>query len=430
MTKTKKQDKKNPPPKNPDEVRREASPETYPAPPAPSKGKVIGIDCHPDTFTVAVFKGTCLQDAEQLEVKLDISLKKLLEWIGQAGFDKRDLFLMEAGANSFELCRRLNAMGMRAVVLESAHVGKMAKQYADNDRLAAIRIAKVFLIGEAPCVWIPDEKTMERRQLLHAYQRAVDANTRATNALKGYLNQFTVRLGKRSAQMPKTHDWVLKQRDWSRLEKGILKGHFEEILFTAKQRKSYYREITREMSQETEMLKLLGLFGIGIINAFALLAVIGDINRFETPKRLVAYFGLNPGRRESGNGKLIKIGVGLRGRRDMRNLLIQAAQTVMRWGRATEIGKWGWKLFARKGYRNVAVAAVARKLATQVWHLLKGNKPELLESSKKREVKLGKLLTTLGKSLRVELGLPEKTAEGIKHLDQFITITLSQMKKT
>ncbi|MGA7392026.1 MAG: hypothetical protein WCC08_05540 [Terrimicrobiaceae bacterium] len=29
-------------------------------------------------------------------------------------------------------------------------------------------------------------------------------------------------------------------------------------------------------------------------------------------------------------------------------------------GRATALGQWGWKLFARKGNRNVAVAALAR----------------------------------------------------------------------
>ncbi|MES2570179.1 MAG: hypothetical protein V4710_09015 [Verrucomicrobiota bacterium] len=50
----------------------------------------------------------------------------------------------------------------------------------------------------------------------------------------------------------------------------------------------------------------------------------------------------------------------------MRNLLMQAAQAVLRVGRNTTLGKWGWKLFARKGARNIAVAAVARKLVVQV----------------------------------------------------------------
>ena len=60
--------------------------------------------------------------------------------------------MLEAGSNSFEVCSRLHALGLRAVVLESSHVGKHAKSYADNDKMAAVRIALVYLPGNAPCV--------------------------------------------------------------------------------------------------------------------------------------------------------------------------------------------------------------------------------------------------------------------------------------
>ena len=93
----------------------------------------------------------------------------------------------------------------------------------------------------------------------------------------------------------------------------------------------------------------IGLAGtvIGVINAFALVAVIGDISRFANPRKLVAYLGLNPGQRESGSHKRIKVGIGRRGRRDMRTLLVQGAHAVLRSGRHTQLGKWGWRLFAR-----------------------------------------------------------------------------------
>jgi hypothetical protein len=60
--------------------------------------------------------------------------------------------VLEAGSNSFEVCSRLHALGLRAVVLESSHVGKHAKSYADNDKMAAARIALVYLSGNALCV--------------------------------------------------------------------------------------------------------------------------------------------------------------------------------------------------------------------------------------------------------------------------------------
>ena len=100
--------------------------ENYFAPPPPSKGRVIGLDCHPDTFTAAVFRGSTPHDARKLSSHPDMSLKKLLDWAARE-FTRDDLFLMEAGSNSFEICRRLQGLGLRAVVMESCHVGKQAK---------------------------------------------------------------------------------------------------------------------------------------------------------------------------------------------------------------------------------------------------------------------------------------------------------------
>jgi len=66
-------------------------------------------------------------------------------------------------------------------------------------------------------------------------------------------------------------------------------------------------------------------------------------------------------------------------------------------GSNTPLGQWGWRLCARKGNRNVAVAAVARKLVVLVWHLLQGNPPLALESDKSLRLKLHKLSVLLGK---------------------------------
>ena len=98
--------------------------------------------------------------------------------MGGKEFGPQDLFVLEAGSNSFELCRRLHALGLRAVVLESCRVGERAKTYADNDKMAAARIALVYLAGNAPCVWVPDEQSRQRRELLHAYGKAVSDTRR------------------------------------------------------------------------------------------------------------------------------------------------------------------------------------------------------------------------------------------------------------
>jgi len=379
--------------------------ELYAAPAPPRRGKIIGLDCHPDIYTAAVFVGTTPHDARQLCTRDQLSLQDLLTWVA-GEFTHEDLFLLEAGSNSFEIHRRLWALGLRAVVLESCHVGRQAKVYADNDRLAAARMVRVYLAGQAPCVWVPDARSAERRELLHAHQNAVAGHTAALNTLKSYLNQFAIRPGPRGLQLARTRTWVLEQRAWSSLQRELLATYFGQLDHEAQRRKQLTQLIAQQVSAEPLMLRCMKLLGIGLINAFALLAIIGDVRRFAGPEKLVAYLGLNPGQRQSGTGKHIKLGVGKRGRSDLRHLLIQGAQAVLRAGRHTPLGQWGWKLFARKGHRHIAVAAVARKLVVQVWHLLAGHPPLALEPNKSLTIKLRKLAVTLGKSLRVQLGLP------------------------
>lgn len=377
------------------------------------------MDCHPDSFTAAVFKGSTPHDAQKLCERDKLSLESLLAWVAKE-FTREDLFLIEAGSNSFEIHRRLLGLGLRAVVLESCHVGKHAKSYADNDKMAAARMVRVYLAGNAPCVWVPDPKSCERRELLHAHQSAVAAHTAAVNALKGFLNMFAIRLGSRGLQLERTRTWVYEQREWLPMQRELLAIYFAQLDAQAERRQRLTRLIAQEVSAEPLMLRAMKLLGIGMINAFALLAIIGDVRRFERPEKLVAYIGLNPGQRQSGTGKNIKLGVGKRGRGDLRHLLIQGSQAVLRMGRHTALGQWGWKLFARKGNRNIAVCAVARKLVVQVWHLLSGNPPIALEANKSLTLKLQKLAVSLGKSLRVELGLSSHLKECVEQLQKKI----------
>jgi len=69
--------------------------ETYLAPPPPSKGKIIGLDCHPDTFTAAVFVGQTPHDARKIGSRENLSLEALLKW-ADAELSPQDIILLEA----------------------------------------------------------------------------------------------------------------------------------------------------------------------------------------------------------------------------------------------------------------------------------------------------------------------------------------------
>src|SRR5207244_5408747 len=104
---------------------------------------------------------------------------------------------------------------------------------------------------------------------------------------------------------------------------------------------------------------------------------------------------------ESGNSKWSG-GVGGHGRKDLRSLLVEAAQSILR--SKSPLAAWGKKLLARKGSYKLAVAAVARKLTVAVWYLMMGRWTPLEEIDDRLVIKVGKMIGSVGKQGLQRLG--------------------------
>jgi transposase len=111
--------------------------------------------------------------------------------------------------------------------------------------------------------------------------------------------------------------------------------------------------------------------GVNYVVALGLLAALGDISRFADGDHAAAYLGLVPSTRQSGRrcyqGPITKAG-----RSHTRWLLTQSAQHAAR--HADPLGAFFRRLTKRKN-RNVAIIAVARKLVTIAFLMLKKNEP-------------------------------------------------------
>ncbi|GAD57741.1 mobile element protein [Limimaricola cinnabarinus LL-001] len=97
------------------------------------------------------------------------------------------------------------------------------------------------------------------------------------------------------------------------------------------------------------------------------MAAIGSIDRFSSPQKLVSYFGLNPRVRQSGLGPAHHGRISKAGRSHARAMLVEAA-----WAAAKAPGPlraFFIRIRARRGHQ-IAVVAMARKLATLCWHML------------------------------------------------------------
>jgi transposase len=368
--------------------------------------RIIGLDMHPDVFAAAALSAGA-QHADWVHDRL---LTDQLETWAKKHLSKDDVVVLEASGNSFEVAARLHAMGHTAVVLESAQAGKIRDNFCNDDRHSAVKLAKVYRSGLAKEVWQPDAKTREYREVFFAHRNAVKDATRCRNRIRSFLNEHCVRLKTGVRLTEASGEATAKAaKAWTPLQVELLSNAFAQMRQVEARRKMLERIMVRELVANVRWASLWRLMGIRHRVAFALMAMVGDVHRFPTAKKLVGYFGLAPRKEQSGNDKKgHDTGVGGFGRGDVRGLLIQSAQNVLA-QRQSPLHKWGWKLLVKK-HRNQATVAVARKLTVSIWHLLMGHFTPLVEATDHLRVKLLKLATVIGKDVLNSLGFENREA--------------------
>lgn len=368
--------------------------------------RVIGLDAHPDSFTSALLRGETPAAAVVEKVFDKVPINRLESW-AKKNTTTDDILVLEASGNSFDVARKLRRMGRKVEVLESCHVGKLKEAHANNDKISALRIAKAYLAGTTKAVWVPDEKTQERRDWYHAHRKAVKRSTQMRNRLLSYLSDNGVRLPKGTplAKAKNVSEQIRGLHAWSHRQWQVIEIMIGELQHADAQRERWRSLIAQEVASDPLLLSLMRLCGVREIVAFALGAIIGDIHRFAGPKKLVKYVGLNPAFDDSGQNKWSG-GIGGHGRKDLRGLLIESAHSLLRSNHP--LTKWTKKLLARKGQPKLVVAAAARKLTVAIWYLMAGKWTELTEIDARLHIKVGKLISAIGKTTLKLQGIDPK----------------------
>ena len=381
--------------------------------------RTLGLDAHPDSFTAAIVVGRIPHEAVVEKVSDAIELEEMERWF-ERYVDRDTTVVLEASGNSFAIYERLCAVGYHVLVLDSEQVGKIGKSYCNTDKISAVRLARAFLTGLSDNVWVPDPVTRQRREVFGTYMQATKDSTRNSNRIKSMLNEYTIRMkkGLKTLSNPKAKEFVFSAREWTEAQRVLLDESFSDLERSKEKQARLRKMMSREVLHDPLMLQLLRIFGISKINAYGLIAMIGDPHRFSSPKKMSAYFGLNPKVKESGKTKKLG-GISKKGRKDMRSLLIQAAHVVLRHNsKGNPLYNWGWKMNYRKG-RNVAAVAIARKISVAIWYMLMG-KPF---KARERTATLTRKLQNLAK----ELGVKEIKSMGFKTYNHFAEHKLQQL---
>ena len=108
--------------------------------------------------------------------------------------------------------------------------------------------------------------------------------------------------------------------------------------------------------------------GIGYINGGMILGEIGDIHRFSTPNKLLAFAGLDPVVYQSGNFKVSRTRMSKRGSRVLRYALINAAHNVVK-NNKTFKAYYDAKMSEGRSHYN-ALGHCAGKLVRVIWKMM------------------------------------------------------------
>ena len=134
-------------------------------------------------------------------------------------------------------------------------------------------------------------------------------------------------------------------------------------------------EFVRWAKENEEAHRLTTIPGFGPIIASALVAAVGRAESFDHGRDLAAWLGLVP-RQFTTGVKPKLLGISKRGNKYLRKQLIHGARAALPHigERDTPLGRWAKELM-RRAHRNVAVVALANKLARIAWAVLQRGKP-------------------------------------------------------
>jgi transposase len=354
----------------------------------------IGLDVHIESITAAILEGD-QESPDVLKMSGDLmKVRRLFRRLAKKGTVRA---CYEAFGAGFVLHRVLKRDGFHCEVIAPSLIPRKPGDRRKTDRIDAVMLARLYRSGHLTPVHIPTEDQEALRRLIrlrYTYQAyCVSTKHRISGMLRNYGVVF--REGK-STWTKKHRQWLVKLRhDLEGPMQTALAAELEHLEYLEMQRNAFDSEIERfaQLPPYRDRVEALCcLRGVKVLTAVTLLCEIDDIRRFHSPRALMAYFGVVPSERSSGErerrGPITKAG-----NNHARRVLVEAAWNNRsrsgadlilnrrRQGKPAEVvaiavkaqhrlSRKMWRLSQRK-HQHVAITAVARELCGFIWAILK-----------------------------------------------------------
>lgn len=349
----------------------------------------IGIDTAKLRNAVAVGEGG--RDGELRYLgEVDTSEAATRKRVGSLVAKYRKLvFCYEAGPTGYGLQRLIESMGHTCLVVAPSLIPRKAGVRVKTNRRDAEGLARLLRAGELTAVWVPDARHEAMRELT----RARDAARQDQARKRQQVSSMMLRLGKIYHGVKTCN---ARHRAWLarlKLDHREQRLALEEMLQAERQageRVDRLDHAIREAVADWSLGAIVpAMRGIDTIAAVTILAEVGDLERFGNPRQLMAYLGLVPSERSTGES-VKRGGITKTGNNRARRILVEAAWSyrhpprvgvdkqvrVTAAPRAAREIAWKaqvrlckrFRALSRKGKKSTIVAtAIARELAAFIW---------------------------------------------------------------
>jgi transposase len=257
----------------------------------------------------------------------DTSMRCVIQRIA-AKFDRVD-FCYEAGPTGYGLYRLIRLLGHECTVVAPSLIPRKPGDRVKTNRRDAVSLARLLRAGELTAVWVPDEGHEAMRDLVRARAAAVETQ-------RAHRQQVSSFMLKHSRVFPRPKAWTMRYLRWLQEQKFDHPAHqialqeMIEAVRTSKERvlrlEAAIEEFVPQWSLAPVVQALQALRGVDLIVAVTFATEIGDLSRFENPRQLMAYLGLVPSERSTGEtvrrGSITKAGNGR-----VRHMLVESAWT-------------------------------------------------------------------------------------------------------
>lgn len=353
----------------------------------------VGVDYHLNSLSTGVMVEGEREILETMQLPNDDKL--ILRYFKKLSEKYTVRICYEASGSGYAFQRKVNSWGYHCDVIAPSLIPKKRGNRRKNDFRDARELAQYYAKGLLTVVHPPNEQEESLRSLI----RCRMAFKKSEKTVKHQINSLLLGQDVRWGQGSK---WTLRHRQWLAtvrfstvyLQEALDEylAHFAYLEASIARLDERIRQIADSERYACGVRKFRALKGVGTLSAVALIAEIMDFRRFPRPEALMAYLGLIPSERSSGEttrgGHITGTGNTL-----CRRLIIEIVQHYRKKPRISKemqdelqqtdprsaaiaikclnrLHKRFWALVMKGKIQSVALTAIGREFVGFLWALM------------------------------------------------------------